>query len=103
MGIPSAWKLHLPVVAAVLASPGPIKYPVYKQCDPTWGSNEMGVAGPGERNTICNEGCAMSSTAMALSGLGVEVNPGQFNTWLEKNEGYACAGSYYFFLMDVHL
>ena len=70
-------------------------FPLYKQCDPQWGSDMMGVQGPGERNTICNEGCAMSSTAMALAGLGVTiggapVNPGTFNTWLKNNQGYLC-------------
>jgi len=77
---------------------GPIHptYPLYKQCDPRWGSNEMGVPGPGERSTICGEGCAMSSTSMVLAGLGVTldgelVNPGTLNKWLMDNNGYLCA------------
>ena len=82
--------------SAVSEQAGPYDFPLYKQCDPRWGHNQMGTKGPGEQNTICNEGCAMSSTAMALAGLGVTlggqpVNPGTFNTWLQANGGYLCA------------
>jgi len=53
----------------------------------------MGVDGPGERSTICGEGCAMSSVAMALNGLGLpDITPATLNTWLMANEGYTCAG-----------
>lgn len=70
-------------------------FPTYKQCDPRWGGNEMGVAGPGERATICQEGCAMSSVSMALAGLGVTldgapVTPASMNSWLESHGGYTC-------------
>jgi len=76
-------------------TPPPFAFPSYKQCDPRWGSTEMGVNGPGERATICKEGCAMTSTAMMLSGMGVElegatVNPGTLNTYLLANNGYYC-------------
>ena len=42
----------------------------------------MGVDGPGERATVCKEGCAMSCVSMALAGHhvlidGQEANPGQ--------------------------
>ena len=40
------------------------QWPIFKQCDPRWGADEMGTAGDGERSTICGEGCAMSSLAM---------------------------------------
>ncbi len=33
----------------------------------------MGTRGPGERSTICGEGCAMTSVSMALAGLGVDL------------------------------
>lgn len=72
-------------------------YPVFKQCDPAWGSDEMGTAGNGERSTICGEGCAMSSTSMALNGLGITIdgisaNPQSLNAWLERTPGgYLCA------------
>lgn len=70
-------------------------FPLYKQCDPRWGNETMGIAGNGYRSTICGEGCAMSSTAMALAGLGATVNgapvnPKTFNAWLIANNGYTC-------------
>lgn len=80
-------------------------YPLFKQCDVAWGNDEMGVAGNGERSTICGEGCAMSSLAMVLSGVGVLVpapaagpsgprevspNPQSLNTWLLGHAGYTC-------------
>lgn len=82
--------------AAVASPEQKIVYPLFRQCDPAWGSNEMGVNGPGERATICKEGCAMSSLSMALAGLGVSVegkpaNPGTVNAWLETHNGYTCA------------
>ena len=71
-------------------------YPNYQQCDPRWGNNEMGTPGPGERSTICGEGCAMTSVAMSLSGLGFKIGaslatPASLNTWLMANKGYMCA------------
>ena len=55
----------------------------------------MGVKGPGERATICQEGCAMTSVSMALAGLGAKlhgdaVRPDTMNQWLEENKGYTC-------------
>lgn len=74
------------------------KFPMYKQCDQRWGQALMGVDGPGERNTICYEGCAMSSVAMAMAGYGFTLpgeatppTPGSLNAWLIANKGYACA------------
>jgi hypothetical protein len=56
----------------------------------------MGIAGNGERSTICGEGCAMSCVSMALNGLGVTIggqqsDPQTLNAWLENNNGYMCA------------
>jgi len=70
-------------------------FPMFKQCDPRWGNDTMGIKGNGWRSTICGEGCAMTSTTMALAGLGVTINgfpitPATFNTWLIANEGYLC-------------
>lgn len=69
---------------------------MFKQCDPRWGSTQMGVSGPGEQATICKEGCAMTSLAMGLHSLGLwindkEVDPGVLNAWLQANDGYVCA------------
>jgi hypothetical protein len=33
----------------------------------------MGVDGPGERSTICGEGCAMSCLSSGLAGLGATI------------------------------
>jgi hypothetical protein len=73
-------------------------YPLFKQCDSRWAQDEMGTAGPGERNTVCHEGCAMSCVSMILAGLNITVgatqpaNPGSLNSWLVANQGYTCAG-----------
>lgn len=88
----------LAAVGTVAASSDPeYSFPLFRQCDPKWGQEMMGVKGPGERATICREGCAMSCVAMGLNGLGVyinntQVNPGVLNSWLEENKGYVCAG-----------
>ena len=49
----------------------------------------MGVAGAGERSTVCGEGCAISCLAMVLNELQVPypgaptlINPGSLNMWL---------------------
>jgi len=45
------------------------------QCDPAWGTDQMGVPGMGaEDDTICNQGCAMSCVAMALAGFNFTIN-----------------------------
>jgi ABC-type bacteriocin/lantibiotic exporter with double-glycine peptidase domain len=60
-------------------------YPLYKQCDAKWGSQQIGTSS----KTICQVGCLMSSASMALSGTGHSYNPGTLNTWLKANGGYA--------------
>eukprot|EP00465_Bigelowiella_longifila_P001714 CAMPEP_0185251500 /NCGR_PEP_ID=MMETSP1359-20130426/889_1 /TAXON_ID=552665 /ORGANISM="Bigelowiella longifila, Strain CCMP242" /LENGTH=195 /DNA_ID=CAMNT_0027833417 /DNA_START=24 /DNA_END=608 /DNA_ORIENTATION=- len=73
----------------------PFEYPLFKQCDPTWGSDLMVTT------TICKVGCLMSSTSMALNGSGIQINatssgleavvstnPGSLNKWLQANGGY---------------
>jgi len=70
---------------------------LFKQCDPRWGNDMMGIDGPGHRATVCREGCAMSSLSMALNGLGIKISgasadPGSFNKWLLANAGYLCLG-----------
>lgn len=90
--------VHIAASLNTVAAVSP-EFPLYKQCDERWGSQEMGVDGPGERNTICHEGCAMSSVAMALAGYGLALpgetsppTPGSLNAWLVANKGYVCAG-----------
>ena len=59
-------------------------YPLYKQCDPKWGNDQLGTSS----NTICRAGCLMSSVAMALSGCGISYNPQSLNHWLKGHGGY---------------
>mmetsp|Transcript_10832 Transcript_10832/g.12267 ORF Transcript_10832/g.12267 Transcript_10832/m.12267 type:complete len:204 (-) Transcript_10832:32-643(-) len=63
-------------------------YPLFKQCDSSWGSNTMGS------KTICQVGCLMSSMSMALNGLGKTIdgaaaNPQTLNAWLKTHGGYS--------------
>ncbi|KYQ91756.1 hypothetical protein DLAC_07544 [Tieghemostelium lacteum] len=65
----------------------PYTYPLYKQCDPEWANQIM------ETTTICEVGCLMSSTSMAMGGKGITIdtntsNPSTFNYWLRNNNGY---------------
>ena len=60
-------------------------YPMYKQCDPAWAHDQLGTS---TTNTICSAGCAMSSVAMGLSGVGSNYNPGTLNQWLKGHGGY---------------
>lgn len=58
----------------------------YQQCNQSWSGNLYGI---GNCSTICANGCAMSSGAMLLKVNGVNVNPGQLNSWLQNNAGYS--------------
>lgn len=68
----------------------PFEFPLFKQCDSAWGEDIMVT------KTICDVGCLMSSTAMALNGTHIPIttdpyeqsNPGTFNVWLQNNDGY---------------
>ncbi|CAD8068965.1 unnamed protein product [Paramecium primaurelia] len=64
-------------------------YTLYKQCDATWGKDQLGTSS----NTICSAGCLISSVAMMLHTYGVTTDgtttPRTMNTWLKKNGGYA--------------
>ena len=56
----------------------------------------MGVEGPGERASICKEGCAMTCVAMALTQRGFTLEngdvptPKSLNRYLVENQGYHC-------------
>ena len=49
----------LPAAAVV-----PLPYRLFKQCDPRWAEDRMGLTGT---HTVCAVGCLMSSTSMALN------------------------------------
>lgn len=64
-------------------------YPLYKQCDGRWGSDKLGSS-----STICKVGCLITSVAMAMNGLGKQINgqnvtPKNFNQFLMNNGGYS--------------
>lgn len=59
-------------------------YPLYRQCDPQWSNEQLGTSS----NTICSDGCLMSSAAMALTGIGHNFNPSTLNQWLKSHGGY---------------
>lgn len=42
----------------------PLPYRLFKQCDPRWAEDRMGLTGT---HTVCEVGCLMSSTSMALN------------------------------------
>lgn len=62
---------------------------LYKQCDTRWKDTMLGTGD----STICAEGCAMSSVAMALAAFNIKINgnlanPGLLNEWLNSNSGF---------------
>lgn len=72
------------VLAVLLAVALCRNYPMYKQCDSAWGSQQLGTSS----KTICQAGCLMSSAAMGLAGIGKGYNPSTLNTWLKSHGGY---------------
>ena len=81
-------------VLVVVVSSKPSYY--YDQCDSRWANDTMGVEGPGERASICKEGCAMTCVAMALTQRGFTLEngdiptPKSLNRYLVENQGYRC-------------
>ena len=87
--------LCLAALASAVEYVVPTKYPLYKQCDPTWGMDWMGPGRDPEHDNICATGCAMTSLAMALAGKGFKIDgapidPQTMNKWLQAHEGYKC-------------
>ena len=67
-------------------------YPLYKQCDPRWGSDLI------VSKTVCKVGCLMSSISMGLAGWKISIdgqasNPGTLNAWLKENAGYTSSNN----------
>jgi len=52
--------------------------PMYNQCDSGWGSDDMETCD----KTICQAGCALTSTAMVFKYYGCNTDPGTLNTCL---------------------
>lgn len=57
----------------------------YEQCDPQWGSDSLGTCS----YSMCSDGCAVTSSAMLFAYYGGTMNPGELNTCLTNNGGYA--------------
>ncbi|WP_224240637.1 glucosaminidase domain-containing protein [Hyalangium gracile] len=59
--------------------------PIFKQGDAAWGGRTLGSS-----SSLSAAGCAMTSTAMAISKIsGKTINPGQLDQFLDKNGGYS--------------
>ena len=82
---------RITLLAILVALALTYNFPMYKQCDSKWGSQQLGTGGG---KTICQAGCLMSSAAMALAGTGHSYNPETLNRWLISNGGYASGNLY---------
>ena len=69
----------------------PFKLVYYAQNDPKWKSEMVGF-GTGEKETIGDIGCALTSVAMVLSGHGYTETPRTLNEKLKKIGGFAGSG-----------
>jgi hypothetical protein len=65
-----------------------IDAPLYKQHDAAWGDERIGGSG----QKIRSAGCTLCSMAMLLSHYGVEVHPGELNSFLKNSGGYTSTG-----------
>jgi LysM repeat protein len=62
--------------------------PLYAQGDSRWGNRILG-----RHCTIRSAGCAMTSTAMAISKIsGRTINPGELDAYLDRHGGYSGDG-----------
>ena len=63
-------------------------FPVYKQCDNSWGMDKLGSSGK-----ICRSGCLVTALSSGLSSFGIKIydsvsTPNVVNRYLMENEGY---------------
>ena len=62
--------------------------PMFRQGDAQWGGRTLGTS-----SSLAAAGCAMVSTAMAMSKItGQVINPGELDAHLDKNGGYSGNG-----------
>lgn len=71
--------------ASTLALPDQVSY---YQKDPRWGGQTLGGSG----ESLSTDGCVVTAAAMAMSNLGVAIDPGQLNAALKQNGGYTNQG-----------
>lgn len=67
-------------------SQGIINVHQYLQCGQSWSGSQLGSC---SGLTMCSDGCAVICMAMLLKTNGVNVDPGQLNTYLTNNNGYS--------------
>ena len=70
---------------------GAINITNYKQCGQAWSNANLGTC----TDLVCKSGCAMTDAAILLKANGVNIDPGQLNTWLTNNSGYASGCNIY--------
>ena len=90
-GCVSAPKPRVSVLPAPPANIGGITLPdraAFSQKDPRWANHPMGGSG----KSMEAEGCLVTASAMALSNLGVDIDPGELNQSLKVNGGYTSTG-----------
>ena len=61
---------------------------VFLQKDPRWSAHELGNSG----DTLANDGCLVTATAMSLANLGFETNPADLNQRLTRADGFTKQG-----------
>ena len=62
-----------------------LNVPYFEQCDSQWSSHPLGTCAL----TMCSDGCAVTSAAMVYQYYGGTLTPGELNTCLTNNGGYA--------------
>jgi hypothetical protein len=75
---------------AVVRQPMTFQLVYYSQQDPKWKEDILGFGDPGD--TIGYVGCALTSTAMLISGHGLPETPKTLNQKLKNVGGFASAG-----------
>lgn len=65
-----------------------IPVPVFAQDDPRWGNVRLGPS----RDTLGDQGCAVTSAAMVVAFYGVKTDPQQLNSFLTKAGGLSDDG-----------
>ena len=73
----------------------PVERPFFSALDPTWADDPIIDEDGVTQGTIRTIGCVMTSATMVLKYYGVDTDPGQLNSWLNENDGYASGGSLY--------
>ena len=61
--------------------------PLIGQCLLPWGSEKLGL--PSCTESVCDKGCALTSTAMVFRYYGVDTNPDKLNKCLKTNKGFS--------------